>query len=185
MDKENNRTCHQSTSQVLKVSNFKHLSISDAEQSDNNIAKKSMKLMPPPKLPLVPKSVSSNQIQQKNHDENSKEAKKEAQRDEDQKVDSSTVDNPNTEEQSQKKWTLMDFDIGRPLGKGKFGNVYLAREKRSKFIIAMKVLYRSQIEKANIMHQVRREIEIQIHLRYFLNINNNHYLCKVIYTMYE
>ena len=26
-------------------------------------------------------------------------------------------------------WTLSDFEIGRPLGKGKFGNVYLAREK--------------------------------------------------------
>ena len=36
-------------------------------------------------------------------------------------------------------WSLADFDIGRPLGKGKFGNVYLAREKKSKFILALKV----------------------------------------------
>ncbi len=36
-------------------------------------------------------------------------------------------------------WRLSDFDIGRPLGKGKFGNVYLAREKRSKYIVALKV----------------------------------------------
>jgi len=34
------------------------------------------------------------------------------------------------------RWTLEDFDIGRPLGKGKFGNVYLAREKASKYIVA-------------------------------------------------
>ena len=34
---------------------------------------------------------------------------------------------------------LSDFDIGKPLGKGKFGNVYLAREKKSKFIVALKV----------------------------------------------
>ncbi|KAF2300052.1 hypothetical protein GH714_007672 [Hevea brasiliensis] len=27
-------------------------------------------------------------------------------------------------------WTLNDFDIGKPLGRGKFGHVYLAREKR-------------------------------------------------------
>lgn len=32
-----------------------------------------------------------------------------------------------------------DFDIGKPLGKGKFGNVYVAREKKSKFIVALKV----------------------------------------------
>ncbi|KAK6140745.1 hypothetical protein DH2020_025508 [Rehmannia glutinosa] len=29
----------------------------------------------------------------------------------------------------KKRWTLNDFDIGKPLGKGKFGHVYLAREK--------------------------------------------------------
>lgn len=29
-----------------------------------------------------------------------------------------------------KRWTVNDFDIGKPLGRGKFGHVYLAREKR-------------------------------------------------------
>ena len=45
------------------------------------------------------------------------------------------------------------------------GNVYLAREKRTKFIVALKVLYKRQIEKAGVEHQLRREIEIQTHLR--------------------
>ena len=63
-------------------------------------------------------------------------------------------------------WSLDDFDIGRPLGKGKFGNVYLAREKYSKFIVALKVLFKSQLQKASVEHQLRREIEIQSHLRY-------------------
>lgn len=40
---------------------------------------------------------------------------------------------------SEQRWRLSDFEIGRPLGKGKFGNVYLAREKSSKFIVALKV----------------------------------------------
>lgn len=66
----------------------------------------------------------------------------------------------------RKKWTLADFDIGRALGKGKFGNVYLAREKKSKFIVALKVLFKSQIQKANVEHQLKREIEIQSHLRH-------------------
>lgn len=69
------------------------------------------------------------------------------------------------QKQTQKRWCITDFDIGRPLGKGKFGNVYLAREKTSKFIVAMKVLFKDQIKKADIEHQVRREIEIQTHLR--------------------
>lgn len=65
----------------------------------------------------------------------------------------------------RRTFTLSDFDIGRALGKGKFGNVYLAREKTSRFIIALKVLFKSQLQKANVEHQLRREIEIQSHLR--------------------
>lgn len=65
-----------------------------------------------------------------------------------------------------KLWSLDHFDIGRPLGKGKFGNVYLAREKKSKYIVALKVLFKSQLVKARLEHQLRREIEIQAHLRH-------------------
>lgn len=71
-----------------------------------------------------------------------------------------------TNKQPRKNWSLDHFDIGRPLGKGKFGNVYLAREKNSKFIIALKVLFKSQLQKSNVEHQLRREIEIQSHLRH-------------------
>ncbi|XP_056140460.1 aurora kinase B [Lampris incognitus] len=65
-----------------------------------------------------------------------------------------------------KKFSIKDFDIGRPLGKGKFGNVYLAREKNMKAIVALKVLFKSQMEKECVEHQLRREIEIQAHLRH-------------------
>lgn len=61
---------------------------------------------------------------------------------------------------------LDDFEVGRPLGKGKFGNVYLARESKSKYIIALKVLFKSQLIKNNVQHQLRREIEIQAHLKH-------------------
>ncbi|KAH7286022.1 hypothetical protein KP509_33G055700 [Ceratopteris richardii] len=68
---------------------------------------------------------------------------------------------------SQKKhWKLADFDIGRPLGRGKFGNVYLAREKKSKYIVALKVLFKKQLQGSYVEHQLRREIEIQSHLRH-------------------
>lgn len=52
------------------------------------------------------------------------------------------------------------------LSKGKFGNVYLAREKDTKFVVALKVLFKKQIHRDNVEHQVRREIEIQSHLRH-------------------
>ena len=34
-----------------------------------------------------------------------------------------------------KEWALNDFDIGKPLGHGKFGKVYLAREKKSHYVV--------------------------------------------------
>ena len=64
-----------------------------------------------------------------------------------------------------KRWTLKDFEIGKPLGRGKFGDVYLARERKSKFVVAIKVIKKKQLLKAGVEHQLRREIEIQSHLR--------------------
>lgn len=72
----------------------------------------------------------------------------------------------NNGEKAKRRWSLDDFEIGRPLGKGKFGNVYLARERCTKFIVGLKVLFKSQLQKANVEHQLRREIEIQAHLRH-------------------
>ena len=64
------------------------------------------------------------------------------------------------------RWQLTDFDIGKPLGRGKFGNVYLARERKNKYIVALKVLFKNQLQSSNVEHQLRREIEIQSHLRH-------------------
>ena len=63
-------------------------------------------------------------------------------------------------------WLIDDFEIGKPLGKGKFGNVFLAREKKSRYIVALKVLFKSQLQKGGVEHQLRREVEIQAHLRH-------------------
>ncbi|GMR58771.1 hypothetical protein PMAYCL1PPCAC_28966 [Pristionchus mayeri] len=64
------------------------------------------------------------------------------------------------------KFSLKDFDIGRPLGKGKFGSVYLARHKNPEYIVALKILFKSQLQNATVEHQLLREIEIQGHLRH-------------------
>ena len=70
------------------------------------------------------------------------------------------------EGEERRKWSLQDFEIGKPLGNGKFGKVYLAREKKTHFIVALKVLFKKQLTKAGVEHQLRREIEIQAHLRH-------------------
>uniref|UniRef100_A0A1B6BZW6 Aurora kinase n=1 Tax=Clastoptera arizonana TaxID=38151 RepID=A0A1B6BZW6_9HEMI len=61
-------------------------------------------------------------------------------------------------------WSIKDFEIGAPMGRGKFGRVYLAREKETKLMVALKMLYKSELVKDHMQHQVIREIEIQGHL---------------------
>ncbi|KAE8221366.1 hypothetical protein CF319_g5258 [Tilletia indica] len=64
-----------------------------------------------------------------------------------------------------KKWCLRDFEVGRALGKGKYGRVYLARTAAPpQYIIALKCMYKKELlgqEK-----QLRREIEIQMNLKH-------------------
>ncbi|CAI9088684.1 OLC1v1023088C1 [Oldenlandia corymbosa var. corymbosa] len=66
----------------------------------------------------------------------------------------------------RKQWSIHDFEIGKPLGKGKFGRVYLAREVKSKFIVALKIIFKEQIEKHGLYNQLRREMEIQFNLQH-------------------
>jgi len=59
---------------------------------------------------------------------------------------------------------LQDFEIGKPLGEGKFGHVYLARTAKEKRIFALKVIHRKQIEEEKMEGQVDRETEIHLGL---------------------
>jgi aurora kinase, other len=84
-------------------------------------------------------------------------------------------------------WSLKNFEIGRPLGRGKFGDVYLARERKTKFIIALKAIKKTQLLKAGLEHQLRREVEIQSHLRHkhILRMYGYFFDEKRIYIMLE
>ncbi|XP_049852241.1 uncharacterized protein LOC126329997 isoform X2 [Schistocerca gregaria] len=66
----------------------------------------------------------------------------------------------------KKKWTLDDFELGKLLGHGRFGKVYLAREKRTKFVVALKVILKQHLLESGTEIQLRQEIEIQSHLRH-------------------
>lgn len=63
-------------------------------------------------------------------------------------------------------FSLTSFEIGRKLGRGKFGRVYLARTRAPPhFVCAIKCLMKEEIKKDKVEKQVRREIEIQQNLR--------------------
>ena len=43
--------------------------------------------------------------------------------------------------EQKREWSLQDFDVGKQLGKGRFGVTFMAREKKSKFVVAMKIIF--------------------------------------------
>ncbi|KAL1490535.1 hypothetical protein ABEB36_013211 [Hypothenemus hampei] len=63
-------------------------------------------------------------------------------------------------------WSLNDFSLGKRLGRGKFGIVFLAREKRSGYLVAIKTIMKKEVVQNRVERQVLREIEIQSHLKH-------------------
>ncbi|TGZ60781.1 hypothetical protein CRM22_008340 [Opisthorchis felineus] len=88
---------------------------------------------------------------------------------------------------SCRKWSLKDLDIGKKLGEGCFGSVYLAREKESRFVVALKMMVKSEIVSQEAMQQIQREIEIQSHLRHpgLVQLYSYFYDAKRIYLILE
>lgn len=64
-----------------------------------------------------------------------------------------------------KEWSLDDFEIGMPIGRGGFGKVYLARTKKEHFICAIKIVNKSKLTK-KYGYLIAREIEIQSQLNH-------------------
>lgn len=65
-----------------------------------------------------------------------------------------------------KVWKLKDFCIGRSLGCGSYGKVFLAYERCSKHIVAIKIVPKVKIAKAGWQKVIRQEIECQSQLRH-------------------
>ena len=57
-------------------------------------------------------------------------------------------------ETAPKSITLDDFEIGKKLGKGRFGDVQLVREKRTGLIMAMKSINRQELRESDMFGQL-------------------------------
>ena len=91
----------------------------------------------------------------------------------DSKGSESGVYNPLQGVTVPQNYSLGDFSIGKPLGKGKLGKVYCAMEKKTGFVCAIKVMSKKDIIDFKIEKNFRREVEIQSQL--------SHPLCSKLY----
>lgn len=64
------------------------------------------------------------------------------------------------------EWSLSQFEVGRPLGKGRFGRVYLVREKEHKFICVLKTISMNLVRNSKQVELLAREVEINSHLNH-------------------
>lgn len=82
---------------------------------------------------------------------------------------------------------MNDFDVGRRIDKGKFGTVYLARCRRTKLIVAMKIMSKRAAMITKVQRQVEREVNIQYNLRHpnILRLFAYFYDRKKIYLVLE
>ncbi|KAH9444238.1 hypothetical protein Pst134EA_032465 [Puccinia striiformis f. sp. tritici] len=135
-------------------------------QNNNN---KPYALAPPPTAPPIsnPASMANMGIGQYDGGFERDEASGRGSWDPGHKPATDTLDFEIPSPLPQTQWSLNSFDIGRALGKGKFGRVYMVRTKAPpQFIIALKCLYKRELVECKVEKQLRREIEIQSNLRH-------------------
>lgn len=71
-----------------------------------------------------------------------------------------------TTSMSKSTWSVEDFEVGRTIGRGNFGVVRRARERRTGFICALKSISKRRVLRLKVRDHVQREIEIQGHLHH-------------------
>ncbi|KAK8961196.1 Serine/threonine-protein kinase Aurora-3 [Platanthera guangdongensis] len=53
---------------------------------------------------------------------------------------------------ADEEWIITDFEIEKFIGEGKFGKVYLAREKHSGYVVALKNIFKEKLKSFVSMH---------------------------------
>ncbi|CAD5232631.1 unnamed protein product [Bursaphelenchus xylophilus] len=84
-------------------------------------------------------------------------------------------------------WRLSDFDVGRPLGKGAFGRVYLARDKNKHVPLVLKIIFKNPLKTHKMEEYLVTEITNHSHLIHpnILRLYNYFHDEKRIYVMLE
>ena len=84
-------------------------------------------------------------------------------------------------------WSLDAFAVANVLGRGKFGKVYLSRERRTGCVMALKQLTKKQLQKYKVEAQLRREVEIHSRMSHsnVLRMYDHFFDAAHIYIMLE
>ncbi|KAK9498924.1 hypothetical protein O3M35_003465 [Rhynocoris fuscipes] len=84
-------------------------------------------------------------------------------------------------------WKIDDFQIGFQLGEGKFGEIFLARIKAMKYLLALKIIYKSRLVNEGNLKQFTTELKILTKLKHqnLLKLYTYFYDATGIYLIME
>jgi serine/threonine protein kinase len=90
-------------------------------------------------------------------------------------------------EKSNQIWKISDFMIGRMLGRGKFGIVYLVKEKTTGYVLALKVMEKNRFPDSDSRSHINEELQIHKYLNHpnIVKMFGYFYDDKRIYIMLE
>ena len=87
----------------------------------------------------------------------------------------------------EKITTIDDFKLGKALGIGQFGQVWLAQHKKERFVCAIKIINMSNIKENVQVKNIRREIEIHLNIvhKYIIQMYGYFYDSEKLYLVME
>ena len=66
----------------------------------------------------------------------------------------------------RKEFKLDDFDIVEKIGKGAYGDVFLAQEKKTCFLCVIKTISKQKIKEQKLEEHIFREIKLQMYMNH-------------------
>lgn len=67
---------------------------------------------------------------------------------------------------AKKQWSMSCFKIGRKIGRGRFGSVYIVQERETGAIFALKKIDLVQVKEEQMESQIVEEIKLQVFMNY-------------------
>jgi serine/threonine protein kinase len=70
------------------------------------------------------------------------------------------------QKERQSRLSLNNFTMGKKLGRGRFGSVYMAEEKQTGMVVALKLINCAQVREEQMEDQIMEEIKLQLFMNH-------------------
>lgn len=158
------------------------------EEDDHSIDENPVRLLEKPRVPSAARRVLVTALEKEEEEEEQQELLNQDNPSQQRMLwNQDNLEKENHLNIPDRPWQVSDFRIGKKLGRGKYGNVYFARERTSGRPVALKVLFKSSLDGQEALLNLRREVEIQsrVHHTHILECYGYFYDSAHVYLLLE